>query len=259
MSPLKTREWILVIALIVCVEAFIAYVSEMHQRSVSALNYVTFAATIVSIVLAVIAIILSVVTTYADKNTSISLRDSVDSLGNKLAVLDQISEKVEGLRDDSKETRLRLDSIEKSQQRAYGKEVDANDQGAAPKAAKFGLDDLLTNSSSSTIYVCACLYIAHRHRPLKSTDSIPPVLEGDSSMKHFEGKTLGEVLKYYAQPLFYLLMWLDILTRDGDGTVIFPNDFKDIVTRRLKPFLDDENYNAIQDDARYLLDELARL
>ncbi|KLD66134.1 hypothetical protein [Dyella japonica] len=259
MSPLKTREWILIIAIIVCVEAFIAYVSEMHQRSVSALNYVTFAATIVSIVLAVIAILLSVVTTYADKNTSISLRDNVDSLGKKLVVLDQISEKVEGLRNDSKETARRLDSIEKSQQRDYGKEVDANVQGPAPKAGKVGLNYLLGNSTTSTIYACACLYIAHKHAPLKATSSIPTVFEEDSSIKHFEGKTLGELLKYYSQPLFYLLLMLEILTQDSDGTIIFPGDFKDIVTRRLKPFLDDDNFDNIQEDAKYLLDELAKL
>jgi len=79
-SPLSTREWLFVILIVVGLQFFLHSISERYGSSASALGYVSFAGTIVSILLGLIAIIYSFVQSISQTSSVVEIRRQVDTL-----------------------------------------------------------------------------------------------------------------------------------------------------------------------------------
>ncbi|WP_143516540.1 hypothetical protein [Pseudomonas sp. B14(2017)] len=75
-----TRDWWFVIALLVLVQFIIHWLSLQYSGSQSALGYVSFAGTLVSIMLGLIAIIYSFVQSISQNNSVVEIRDQVERL-----------------------------------------------------------------------------------------------------------------------------------------------------------------------------------
>lgn len=82
-KDLSKREWFLVLVLISVIQGGIWYASFVNAGSGSALNYVSFAGTLVSIILAVLAIGY----TYGE---SLSQKNKSDNVSTQIAVLNEV-------------------------------------------------------------------------------------------------------------------------------------------------------------------------
>lgn len=79
-QKLTTREWIFIIVILSLVQLFIHVVSYRFGNSPSALGYVSFAGTLVSIMLGLIAIIYSFVQSISQSTNVIEIREQVERL-----------------------------------------------------------------------------------------------------------------------------------------------------------------------------------
>jgi Tfp pilus assembly major pilin PilA len=82
-KSLSTREWFLIIILIMIVEAFICYIAFVNAKNGSALNFVSFAGTLISIILAVLAIGY----TYGE---SVKQKNDGNTIANQISTLNQV-------------------------------------------------------------------------------------------------------------------------------------------------------------------------
>ena len=94
-------EIILTVLLIMVLEGLVFYLSAMHSGSVSAMNYVSFAGTITSIILAVVAIIYTMIeslrqSTTTDKmvNGAISVQQSAQEIAAEVQNLKDLRERI---------------------------------------------------------------------------------------------------------------------------------------------------------------------
>lgn len=79
-KQLKRREWLLVILVLMMIEYWLVTTSYEYKSSETLISYISFAATIASILLAVIAIIYSFVQADAQQNASATMLTQTDSL-----------------------------------------------------------------------------------------------------------------------------------------------------------------------------------
>jgi len=79
-SKLSTREWILTIIILLLVQFLIHWISLKYGGSTSALGYVSFAGTVVSILLGLIAIIYSFVQSVSQSSSAIEIREQIERL-----------------------------------------------------------------------------------------------------------------------------------------------------------------------------------
>ncbi|MCF0265966.1 hypothetical protein KW868_16080 [Acinetobacter guillouiae] len=103
-AKFSTREWILSIIILLIVEAFVFWVAFQFAGNSSALGYVSFAGTLISIILAVLAIGYTYGESQQQKNSS-------DTLSNQISSLVKIKEKLETQADaleDIKELKSKL-------------------------------------------------------------------------------------------------------------------------------------------------------
>ncbi|MBL0675243.1 hypothetical protein ACK327_01510 [Aeromonas dhakensis] len=77
---LSTREWILIILLLMIAQALIHFWSTETMSSSQIVNYISFAGTIVSIILAVLAIVYSFYQSFSQQNNVDSISREVDNL-----------------------------------------------------------------------------------------------------------------------------------------------------------------------------------
>lgn len=91
---LSNREWIFVIVIL----GLIGYVSLLHHKSVSALGYVSFAGTIVSIIVGVLAIIYAMLESVRQSESgdklqagAASIKKAASSIGAKIEVMENVS------------------------------------------------------------------------------------------------------------------------------------------------------------------------
>ncbi|HTB99573.1 MAG TPA: hypothetical protein VK705_02725 [Ferruginibacter sp.] len=77
---LSTREWIFIIIIISLSEACIAYIAFVNAKNGSALNYVSFAGTLISIILAILAIGYTYGESISEKNKSNALVNQIEIL-----------------------------------------------------------------------------------------------------------------------------------------------------------------------------------
>lgn len=80
MKVTTTREWIMLIIILMIVEAFIAYAAFENSASPNALNFVSFTGTIISIILAMLAIGYTYGESISQKTGSSELARQIDSL-----------------------------------------------------------------------------------------------------------------------------------------------------------------------------------
>jgi hypothetical protein len=80
---LSGREWVFIVVIISIIQAFIWYAAFVNAGNGSALNYVSFAGTIISIILAVLAIGY----TYGE---SISQKNKGDTVANQISTLNEV-------------------------------------------------------------------------------------------------------------------------------------------------------------------------
>ncbi len=79
-----TREWILFIFLVSLLQGFIWYAAFVNSANSSALNYISFAGTLISIILAVLAIGYTYGESISEKNKSNALSNQIETLNNVL-------------------------------------------------------------------------------------------------------------------------------------------------------------------------------
>lgn len=74
------REWILLVVILLLMQFIVHWLSLKYGSSVSALGYVSFAGTVVSILLGLIAIIYAFVQSFTQANSVIEIREQVEKL-----------------------------------------------------------------------------------------------------------------------------------------------------------------------------------
>lgn len=102
-TKFTTREWILSIIILLIVEAFIFWVAFQFAGNSSALGYVSFAGTLISIILAMLAIGYTYGESQQQKNSSATLATQLDSLvkiKDKLQIQAQALENIQNLKKD---------------------------------------------------------------------------------------------------------------------------------------------------------------
>jgi len=110
---MKTREWILIILLLSIVQAFIWYVSFVNSSNISALGYVSFAGTIISIILAVVAIIYNFTESVGQKNKSDLISIQIEKLRDVVSNIDLKSDSLDIISEISSELSTFKDSFDK--------------------------------------------------------------------------------------------------------------------------------------------------
>lgn len=98
---MKTREWILLIVVVVLSQALLHYLSTEVMTSSEVINYISFSGTIVSIILAVLAIIYSFYQSYSQQMSSSSISYEIKKL----------SEVSNGLAESTTKIALSVDEI----------------------------------------------------------------------------------------------------------------------------------------------------
>ncbi len=102
-TKFSTREWILSIIIMLIIEAFIFWVAFQFAGNSSALGYVSFAGTLISIILAVLAIGYTYVESQQQKNSSATFATQLDSLvkiKDKLQIQAQALDNIQNLKKD---------------------------------------------------------------------------------------------------------------------------------------------------------------
>lgn len=102
-TKFTTREWILSIIIMLIIEAFIFWVAFQFAGNSSALGYVSFAGTLISIILAVLAIGYTYVESQQQKNSSATFATQLDSLvkiKDKLQIQAEALENIQNLKND---------------------------------------------------------------------------------------------------------------------------------------------------------------
>ncbi|MDC4739858.1 hypothetical protein R4463_05865 [Acinetobacter baumannii] len=102
-TKFTTREWILSIIIMLIIEAFIFWVSFQFAGNSSALGYVSFAGTLISIILAVLAIGYTYVESQQQKNSSATFATQLDSLvkiKDKLQIQAEALDNIQNLKND---------------------------------------------------------------------------------------------------------------------------------------------------------------
>lgn len=79
-NPLTKREWIFLIVILLLIQFVVHWLSLKYGSSVSALGYVSFAGTVVSILLGLIAIIYAFVQSFTQASSVVEIREQVDKL-----------------------------------------------------------------------------------------------------------------------------------------------------------------------------------
>lgn len=79
-NPLSKREWILLIVILLLVQFMVHWLSLKYGTSASALGYVSFAGTVVSILLGLIAIIYAFVQSFTQANSVVEIREQINKL-----------------------------------------------------------------------------------------------------------------------------------------------------------------------------------
>lgn len=102
-QPFSKREWIQVIILLSLFQAFFWYVVFENSQSASALGYVSFAGTLVSIILAVLAIGYTYGESISSKNKSDALADQIKTLGSLIESVEIEAKSLNKIHDISKE------------------------------------------------------------------------------------------------------------------------------------------------------------
>ncbi|WP_043818950.1 hypothetical protein [Aeromonas veronii] len=101
--PFSKREWIQVTVLLAIIQAFFWYVVFENSQSASALGYVSFAGTLVSIILAVLAIGYTYGESISQKNKSDGLAEQIKTLGKLIDNVEIEAKSLEKIQDISKE------------------------------------------------------------------------------------------------------------------------------------------------------------
>ncbi|EMJ7188831.1 hypothetical protein D8T49_12270 [Vibrio vulnificus] len=102
-QPFSKREWIQVIILLSLFQAFFWYVVFENSQSASALGYVSFAGTLVSIILAVLAIGYTYGESISSKNKNDALADQINTLGSLIESVEIEAKSLNKIHDISKE------------------------------------------------------------------------------------------------------------------------------------------------------------
>lgn len=95
-TKFSKREWIHLIITLSIVQAAIWFVSFVYANNSSALGYISFAGTIISIILAVLAIGYTYGESHQQKNSSLTLANQIESL---VAIKDKLEIQAESLSD----------------------------------------------------------------------------------------------------------------------------------------------------------------
>lgn len=93
---MKTREWLYIIFIVVLLQFIIQVAAWLYGGNSGALNYISFAGTIVSIILAVLAIVYSFVQSISQQSSSEKISSQVEKL---IGVTNNIEVSKEGLSD----------------------------------------------------------------------------------------------------------------------------------------------------------------
>lgn len=101
--PFTKREWVQLIITLTIVQAFFWYAVFENSQSVSALAYVSFAGTLVSIILAVLAIGYTYGESVSQKNKGDGLASQISTLGSLIESVELEAKSLEKIQDISKE------------------------------------------------------------------------------------------------------------------------------------------------------------
>lgn len=190
-KELSTREWILIILIISLVQGLIWYASFVNAGNGTALNYVSFAGTLISIILAVLAIGYTYGESVSEKNKSNAISNQIETLNNVLqnlkvqnSNLDKISlinEELLQLSNNFKEgtshTQKKVEDLKSSLETFL--EISTNKTAGQPLNAKETEDliDIISKSKTYSIQIpLLILYYCHKAK-IKNDKKIIKVSE----------------------------------------------------------------------------------
>lgn len=149
------REWIHLIITLSIIQGVIWYVSLTHSTNTSALGYVSFAGTLISIILAVLAIGYTYGESQQQKNSSITLANQIESL---VAIKDKLEIQAEAL-DNINVLKTSLDEFSKN---VYG-QLESTKKGFEDFVKDFGSskrDDKNVESDKPSDFIATIFYAA---------------------------------------------------------------------------------------------------
>ncbi|WP_417552051.1 hypothetical protein [Marinomonas fungiae] len=232
-----TREWIFVFIIASLVQGAVWYISFVNAGNPSALTYVSFAGTLISIILAVLAIGYTYGESVSQKNKSDSVASQINSLNEviknvkieteSLNAISNISNDLKGLHDHFKgemqrnhekvsEIHDKLDSFKEDLNKS--KVLDVEEK--SPSLSLETILNLILNEKNPTSYIAffmvyySCLFEGDRNKDTEFFISSLSDLEDDS----FDSDTI-----FYMVIAMYGLV-ISILRRAG--LIKFDNGFK---------------------------------
>ncbi len=254
-DKISTREWVLLTLLMGVVQAGIWYISYVNGSNGSALTYVSFAGTLISIILAVLAIGYTYVDSVAQKNnadTTVNqigiLNDAVKNIkvsSQSLNVISDISDKLhsfsESFNIEMIENKEKINSVQQDLKSLIGV-IQPQKINLAKSNKKEGQDvDVVLFNITVSDSVGACIYIlssidGKQYKGDVSSDLLVRTLveywtkvdkEVDEITKEHSDSTLHLALGTI-MVVFNLFLNLDLFETDG-GKFVLTDKFKDEV------------------------------
>ena len=123
---MKTREWLLIIFIVMLVQFIVQVSAWLYGSNQSALGYISFAGTIVSIILAVLAIVYSYVQSITQQNSSNTIANQVNKLIDVVERVDDSKSELNVSLDKLRGIRERLETSVAYQEKTHAAVDDIN-------------------------------------------------------------------------------------------------------------------------------------
>ncbi|MFM5636774.1 hypothetical protein ACET5Y_11245 [Aeromonas veronii] len=238
------REWVQTIILLSIIQAFFWYVVFENSQSASALGYVSFAGTLVSIILAVLAIGYTYGESISQKNKSNALAEQITTLGELISNIEleaqslnkiqeiskELSNFISIYRKDKQSSDSQLDKIKSIMQQMATPIVDVEDehQFVGPLSKVEKLMHGRTPLDETCYLILVYLEKNHSGNGLYDVGKIIKNILSDIpfnlDMAFFEGAC-------YTQ--FSILKSLELITGDEDTHFTINNDLKDFIKNNI--------------------------
>lgn len=187
MKALTTREWIFIILFLSLLQGIIWYASFVNAGNSSALNYISFAGTLISIILAILAIGYTYGESISEKNKSNAIANQIDTLNgvlnnlvvqnSNLEIISKINDELlqlsENFQEGMSNTSKKVDDLKYSFENAFEKTGTVTEKTEEIPNAKNALTEILkkTNSYPTQIALLVLYYFHQTKFPINKISS----------------------------------------------------------------------------------------
>jgi hypothetical protein len=264
MKSLTTREWIFIILFLSLLQGIIWYASFVNAGNSSALNYISFAGTLISIILAVLAIGYTYGESISEKNKSNAIANQIDTLNgvlnnlviqnSNLEIISKINDELlqlsENFQEGMSNTSKKVDDLKSSFENAFEKARPVSEKTEEIPNAKNVLMEMLskTDSYPTQISLLILYYFHQKKLPINKIISTTKKIFDKASEKseELEIKLVSQSLYIGGVGIVLHFLKETNLVEEIDNKVILDQSIVDNII----PLLSDlpkkiESYNAI--------------